>query len=139
MAGVGEAWYTFFGKQGGGFGEIWKERCYEGAVCWKAPEGMIENEGVRKGMDNRKLTRFGFCFRQTVNAILLAGIMIFFIGVYYCVVKAGIPYQNPPLELQIQYAVHMEIGEILVKDGCLISLCGGGGRLLLKWVLKKKK
>ena len=90
-------------------------------------------------MDNTKPTKTESYIRQTINAILLAGIIIFFIGAYYFIIKAGIPYQDPPLELQIQYAVHMEIGEILVKDGCLISLCGGGGRLLLKWVLKKKK
>ena len=42
------------------------------------------------------------------NSAILAGVIIFFIGAYYCVIKAGIPFQDPPLELQIQYAVHMQ-------------------------------
>ena len=76
---------------------------------------------------------------QMTGAMVLAGILIFFIGVYYCVVKAGIPCQDPPLELRIQYAIHMGIGEILVKDGFLILLAGGAGRLLLKVVLRKRQ
>lgn len=67
--------------------------------------------------------------RQTSNAILLAGIIILFIGVSYWIIKAGILYQNPPLELQIPYAINMGIGDILVKDGFLISICGGIARL----------
>ena len=75
---------------------------------------------------------------QIINAITLAGIIVLFIGIYYWVVKAGIPYQDPPLELQIQYAVNMGIGDVLVKDGGLIFICGGIVRLLIKLVFKKK-
>ena len=76
---------------------------------------------------------------QTINAAILAGIMILFMGIYYCVIEAGIPYQDPPLELQIQYAINMGIGNILVKEGFLISICGGIARWLLKLVWKKKQ
>lgn len=51
--------------------------------------------------------------------------------------KAGTPCQDPPLELQIQYTVNMRIGETLVKDGCLLSVCGRIARLLYKLMLKK--
>jgi hypothetical protein len=44
-----------------------------------------------------------------------------------------------PLELQIQYAINMETGSILVKEGFLISICGGIARLLFKLVLKKRQ
>lgn len=88
-------------------------------------------------MEYGKLTKGEAFLCQMINAIIAAGIIILFIGVYYCVVKAGIPCQEPPLEVQIQYAIHMGIGEILVKDGFVISICGGTARLLLKLVLKK--
>lgn len=88
-------------------------------------------------MDNTKPTKTESYIRQTINAILLAGIIIFFIGAYYFIIKAGIPYQDPPLELQIQYTIHMGIGIILVKNGFLISLCGGIARLLFKLAWKK--
>lgn len=51
--------------------------------------------------DTKKIKRELY-LRQTINAIFLAGIIILFIGVYYWIIKAGIPYQDPPLELQIQ-------------------------------------
>ena len=47
-------------------------------------------------MGHTKLTKKESYLFQTLNAILLAGIIILFIGVYYCVIKAGIPYQDPP-------------------------------------------
>lgn len=77
--------------------------------------------------------------KSIIHAILLAGVIIFFTGVYYCVIKAGIPYQDPPLELQIQYAVNMGIGETLVKNGFLISVSAGIVRLLLKLLWKKRQ
>ena len=75
--------------------------------------------------------------RQMVNSIIFAGIIIFFIGLYYLVIKAGIPYQDPPLELQIKYAVNEGIGEILTGKGFLIAVCGGAVRLVL-WLIWRK-
>lgn len=73
-------------------------------------------------------------FRWIFNSIILAGVIIFFIGLYYWMIKAGIPYQDPPLELQIQYAVNMRIGEILLGNGFVIAICGGAIRLLLELI-----
>lgn len=70
--------------------------------------------------------------RQIINSVILAGIIMFFIGLYYWIIKAGIPYQNPPLELQIQYTVNMTIGEILLKNGFVIAISGIIVRFLLK-------
>lgn len=61
------------------------------------------------------------------------------LGAYYWVIKAGIPYQDLTVELQIQYAINMGIGDILVKDGFLIFICGGVARLLYELVAKKKQ
>ena len=65
------------------------------------------------------------------NSAILAGGIIFFIGAYYCVVKAGIPFQDPPLEPQIQYAVHMGVGETLIKTGFVTASCSSLVRLIL--------
>ena len=90
-------------------------------------------------MDNTKETKSESYLRLTLNAAILAGIIILFTGLYYYVIKAGIPYQDPPLELQIQYAINMGIGDILVKDGFWISICGVLARLIFKLVLKKRQ
>lgn len=90
-------------------------------------------------MDNVNTTKSESYFCQIINAAILAGIIVLFIGIYYCVIKAGIPYQDPPLELQIQYSINMGIGDILVKNGFLISICGVLARLLFKLVLKKRQ
>lgn len=75
-------------------------------------------------------TKSGTVLCRIINAMILAGMIILLIGMYYWIVKAGIPYQDPPLELQIQYAVNMGIGNALVKDGLLITICAGTVRLL---------
>ncbi len=87
-------------------------------------------------MDNTNTTKSVSYLIRIVNAVILAGVIVLFIGVYYWVVKAGIPYQDPPLELQIQYAVNMGVGNVLVKNGFLISICGGIARLLMKLAWK---
>ncbi len=74
---------------------------------------------------------------RTVNSVILAGVIVLFIGLYYSVIKAGIPYQDPPLELQIEYAINMGIGDTLVGKGFLIAVCGGVIRLILGLILKK--
>lgn len=76
---------------------------------------------------------------QTINSVIFAGIIVFFIGLYYSIVKAGIPYQDPPLELQIKYAVNTEIGDILVGKGFAIAICGGVIRLFLGLIWKKRQ
>lgn len=81
--------------------------------------------------------RYHLC--QIINAAILAGVILIFMGLYYCVIKAGIPYQDPPLELQIQYSVNMRIGEILLGNGFVIVICGGIVRLLFGVILKKHK
>lgn len=78
-----------------------------------------------------------YYLRIIINAVILAGVFILFIGLYYEIIKAGIPYQDPPLELQIKYAVNMSIGETLTENGFVIAICGGIIRLLFELILKK--
>ncbi len=63
-------------------------------------------------------------------AFLLAGVIILLIAAYYSIVKAGIPYQDPPPELQIQYAVDAGIGDELFKAGLIVTALGILGRIL---------
>lgn len=86
-------------------------------------------------MDMNEKTRSVLC--QLINSVIFAGMILLITGVYYWVIKAGIPYQDPPLELQIQYAVNMRIGEILTGRGFLITVCGGAIHLLVKLIWKK--
>ena len=65
----------------------------------------------------------------------MAGVI--FIGLCYVVVKAGIPYQDPPLELQIKYAVNMGIGEELTRDGFWIVVFGGVVRVVIGLIFRK--
>lgn len=99
---------------------------------------------ISKTNQNMKTTgeamkdKIKYYLRLTINSILLAGILLCLMGLYYSVIKAGIPYQDPPLELQIQYAIHMGIGEILLKNGFIITICSGIIRILL-WLICKKR
>ena len=70
------------------------------------------------------MNRIKKVLKTIFNSIILAGVIILVIGLYYSVIKAGIPYQDPPLELQIQYAINMGIGEILLKYGFMITVLG---------------
>lgn len=72
-----------------------------------------------------------------MDAAMIAGIIILFIDLYCCIVKAGIPYQDPPMDLWIQYEVNARIGDILVANGFKIAICSGIIRLLLGVIWKK--
>ena len=78
-------------------------------------------------MQKKTKYRFG----QISNAVLLAGLIILAIGLYYAVLKAGIPYQDPTVEMQIQYAVNHEIGGVLSTVGVTLVLCGGIVRFIM--------
>lgn len=60
--------------------------------------------------------------RKVSESIILAGGIIILVGAYYSIVKAGIPYQDPTLEMQIQYAVDSKVGETLVGCGIVITV-----------------
>jgi type IV secretory pathway TrbD component len=72
-----------------------------------------------------------------INAFIIAGIIIWFIGLYYFMIKAGIPYQDPPLELRIQYEVDARIGNILMGSGFSIAVFSGVIRFVLHLIWKK--
>lgn len=73
------------------------------------------------------------------SAALFAGIIIFAIGAYYAVVKAGLPYQDPTMELQIRYATYYGVGDILLMWGSVLSLCGAIARSIIWWSCRKER
>lgn len=77
----------------------------------------------------KEKTRYGL-----LNSLILAGVILLFMGLYYWMIKAGIPYQDPTLEMQIQYTIDLRIGEILMGNGFLIAVCSGIIRLILKLI-----
>ncbi len=78
-------------------------------------------------------------FFPIIYAVMLAGAILLLIGLYYLVIKAGIPYQDPTVEMQIRYAVHTQIGEILIGKGFAICVCAGVLRLILGLVWRETK
>lgn len=70
---------------------------------------------------------------------MIAGMIILLVGLYYSIIKAGIPYQDPPLDLQIQYEVHARIGGVLTGIGLKIAVCSGIVRFVLSLVGKKRR
>lgn len=90
---------------------------------------------TKNGKIMKEKTRHILC--QIINSVILAGIIILLIGLYYWVVKAGIPYQDPTVEMQIEYAVNMGIGDKLVVNGFVLAALGGIMRLIL-WLINRK-
>ena len=83
------------------------------------------------------MNRTEYTIKRFFDSMILAGAMILLIGLFYAVIKAGIPYQDPPLELQIQYAVNAEIGEVLSKLGLGTLVLGGAARVLIGLTRKR--
>lgn len=71
-----------------------------------------------------------------VWGILFAGVIIFLIGCYYAILEAGLPYQDPTLEMQIEYAINMGIGKVLIRCGGLTFLVGLLFRIILSIINK---
>lgn len=53
--------------------------------------------------------------------------------------KAGIPYQDAPLDLQVQYEINAGIGVVLTGTGFKITIFSSIIRLALGMVWKIKK
>lgn len=71
------------------------------------------------------------------EGFITGGIINFVIGIYYCIIKAGIPYQDSTVEMQIKYSAYMDTGEILTDLGicmCVTGIVFG----ILKGVMKRK-
>ena len=75
--------------------------------------------------------KFVKTLKSVLTGFIISGMIIILVGMYYLVIKAGIPYQDPPLELQIKYAVNMGTGEELLRIGGLLFVTGIAGRIVM--------
>jgi hypothetical protein len=73
------------------------------------------------------------------KGFISGGMINLIIGIYYAIIKAGLPYQDPPSELQFEYAVNTEIGVIMTEVGLVMCLIGIIGVVMFKIIEKKKR
>lgn len=77
--------------------------------------------------------------KRLFSSILLAGLLVLSAGLYYWVIKAGIPYQDPTPEIQLQYSINMGIGDVLTKIGGFTMLVGAVCRIIIGILSRKNK
>ena len=76
--------------------------------------------------------------KKTFTSLIISGAVILLIGLYYMIIKAGIPYQDPTVEMQIQYEINMGIGNVLSLTGFCMTLVAVIIRIVLGLVRKNK-
>ncbi len=76
--------------------------------------------------------------KKCFSSLIISGAVILLIGLYYLIIKAGIPYQDPTTEMQIQYAVNMGIGNVLSLTGLCMTVLATIIRIILGIIGKKK-
>ena len=69
-------------------------------------------------------------------ALVVIGVMIILMGFIYDVFLAGIPYQDPTLELIANYNLHSKIAAIIRCIGMSVCLVGGGMFIVLGTIRK---
>ena len=74
-----------------------------------------------------------------LNVLIVAGALAFVIGLYFWIIKAGIPAQDPTPEMKAQYAQNMLIGDALVFSGFLTSLTAAIPRIIIGIVSRRRK
>ena len=62
--------------------------------------------------------------KSILLGLIFAGVIMLVVGLYYQEIKAGIPYQDPTEEMQLQYTIYWKIGEELMYDGFMIGSTG---------------
>lgn len=76
--------------------------------------------------------------KKCFSSLIISGAVILLIGLYYLIIKAGIPYQDPTTEMQIQYAVNMGIGNVLSLTGVCMTVLATVIRIILGVIGRKK-
>jgi len=73
-----------------------------------------------------------------IYALILAGIVVLYFGLYYRFFKAGIPFQDPPLELQISYYNNYRKGRTLILSGFIMILVGLLTGIITRFIYRRK-
>ena len=85
---------------------------------------------MKKTVESLKTLSCGF---------IIAGVIILLLSAYYLVIKAGIPYQDPTPELQLQYTVNSHVGDELLTAGLTALIVGIVGRVVTGIIGKNVK
>lgn len=75
--------------------------------------------------------------KTSIHSVILSGIFVFIIGLYFIVIKAGLPYQDPTTEMAIKWMAYNTAGEICMKNGIIIFALGLAGQLTHKLIKRK--
>lgn len=70
--------------------------------------------------------------KALVHAILLSGVFVLILGLYFVGIKAGIPYQDPTTEMTIRWMAYQSAGEVCARFGISIFAFG-----LVGWLVNK--
>jgi hypothetical protein len=76
-------------------------------------------------------------FKNFFSGFVVAGLINILLGLFYWIIKAGIPYQDPTLEMQINYAANMRVGDILIVIGAILFIIGILGKIVLYFFRNK--
>ena len=74
-----------------------------------------------------------------LDIVIVAGVIMLFAGLYFWLIKAGIPYQDPTPEMQMQYAKNLRTGEVLIAVGFLVSIFAPIPRIIVGIVARRRK
>jgi len=68
------------------------------------------------------------------RSIMIAGIIIIIIGMYYLLFKAGIPDQDPTTEMTIKWMAYYSAGKICLLDGVITFIIGAAGKICYNFI-----
>ncbi|PKM63200.1 MAG: hypothetical protein CVU97_01315 [Firmicutes bacterium HGW-Firmicutes-21] len=68
---------------------------------------------------------------QLLNSFILTGFIVLLIGLYFIVYKAGLPYQDPTIEMVIRQEAYNMAGESCMLSGGIILAIGITTRAIL--------
>ena len=74
-----------------------------------------------------------------LDIVIVAGVIMLFAGLYFWLIKAGIPYQDPTPEMQMHYAKNLRTGEVLIAVGFLVSIFAPIPRIIVGIVARRRK
>lgn len=76
--------------------------------------------------------------KKLFEVTLGAGIVVLVIGLYFWLVGAGIPYQDPTTKMIIRYMANALAGTMCIKCGAVLSAAGLGGGIIVRMIKRKK-
>ena len=77
--------------------------------------------------------------KQIFNSVIFAGVIIMFIGGYFYIIKAGLPYQDPTEDMIVRWSAYAYAGKICLSYGSVICFVGLVGKIICKILIRKRQ